>query len=221
MSRPILPFDPPIDRLRIVGWPDPVVDAVGHDLRSTYVERFWLPVLGPSTTWLARRIAADLDAEPEGYDLDLDLTASAMGLGNRRGANGPFVRSLARLGQFDLSRPAGPAVLAVRTRIGSLAGHHLRKLPPPLQAEHRRWTAEAAVDPDDVSRRRRARHLALSLLELGEPPEAAEVQLHRWRIHPAVAHDALRWALERHAQACGIEPDPREAVGAAATDDAA
>ena len=33
MSRPILPFDPPFDRLRIVGWPDPVLDAVGHDLR--------------------------------------------------------------------------------------------------------------------------------------------------------------------------------------------
>ena len=61
MSRPILPFDLPLERLRIVRWPDPVVDATGHDLRSTYVERFWLPVLGPSTTWLARRIAADLD----------------------------------------------------------------------------------------------------------------------------------------------------------------
>ena len=50
MSRPALPLDPPTDRLRIVRWADPVVDVVGHDLRSTYVERFWLPVLGPTTT---------------------------------------------------------------------------------------------------------------------------------------------------------------------------
>jgi hypothetical protein len=31
-------------------WPDPVIDALGHDPRSAYVERFWLGILGPSTT---------------------------------------------------------------------------------------------------------------------------------------------------------------------------
>ena len=36
--------------LRVEPWPDPVIDEVGHDPRSAYVETFWLPVLGPSTT---------------------------------------------------------------------------------------------------------------------------------------------------------------------------
>ena len=98
MSRPPLPFDLPLDRLRIVGWPDPVLDAVGHELHSAYVERFWLPVLGPSTTWLARLLARGLDADPEGFDLDLDATAAALGLGTKRGTNSPFLRSLARAG---------------------------------------------------------------------------------------------------------------------------
>lgn len=40
----------PLDRvLRIQPWPDPLLDDQGHDPRSAYVERFWLPVLGPST----------------------------------------------------------------------------------------------------------------------------------------------------------------------------
>ena len=30
-------------------WPDPVIDEVGHDPRSAYVETFWLAVLGPPT----------------------------------------------------------------------------------------------------------------------------------------------------------------------------
>ena len=47
--------------------------------------------------------------------------------------------------------------------------------------------------------RRRARALALSLLELGEDLEATEHQLHRWRFHPAVAFDATRWAAAIHA----------------------
>ena len=35
--------------VRITAWEDPVVDLLGHDPRSPYVERFWLAVLGPST----------------------------------------------------------------------------------------------------------------------------------------------------------------------------
>ena len=41
--------------------------------------------------------------------------------------------------------------------------------------------------------------LALSLLELGEDTEATERQLHTWRLHPAIAHEAVAWAVERRA----------------------
>src|SRR5215470_15811471 len=47
MSSPALPL--PLDSLIIYPWTDPVVDAVGHDPRSPYVEHFWLGILGPST----------------------------------------------------------------------------------------------------------------------------------------------------------------------------
>jgi hypothetical protein len=39
----------PTDELAIVAWPDPVIDELGHDPRSAYVERFWLSILGPSS----------------------------------------------------------------------------------------------------------------------------------------------------------------------------
>ena len=45
------------DCILIRPWPDPVIDRLGHDPRSPYVEQFWLGVLGPSTTWLMRRLA--------------------------------------------------------------------------------------------------------------------------------------------------------------------
>jgi len=50
VSRPKLSFPFPLDSLRITRWDDPVVEAVGHDLRSAYVERFWLALLGPSSS---------------------------------------------------------------------------------------------------------------------------------------------------------------------------
>ncbi len=37
----------PVSVLPIRPWPDGVIDALGHDPRSAYVEQFWLGVLGP------------------------------------------------------------------------------------------------------------------------------------------------------------------------------
>src|SRR5258705_2700369 len=45
-------------------WPDEVVDRVGYDPRTPYVERFWLGVLGPSTVWFLRRGGAPLGTPP-------------------------------------------------------------------------------------------------------------------------------------------------------------
>jgi hypothetical protein len=43
----------------VTPWHDPVVEAVGHDLRSPYVERFWLALLGPSTCDVALNFRLD------------------------------------------------------------------------------------------------------------------------------------------------------------------
>src|SRR5438874_7497315 len=105
---------PPLsgDTLHVRPWPDPVIDAVGHDPRSSYVERFWLGILGPSTTWLLRRLAAGLEAQPSGFSLCLSETAQSLGLGHKGGRHSPFVRALARCVQFDLAQPQGDDMLA-------------------------------------------------------------------------------------------------------------
>src|SRR3954447_18606141 len=59
------------DTITVVPWPDDVIDALGHDPRSNYVETYWLGTLGPSTTWLLRRLVAGLDTEPNGYEMSL------------------------------------------------------------------------------------------------------------------------------------------------------
>jgi hypothetical protein len=44
----VLPADnPSVTILPVRPWPDSVIDALGHDPRSAYVERFWLGILGP------------------------------------------------------------------------------------------------------------------------------------------------------------------------------
>ncbi len=55
----LLPADTsPVSVLSIRPWPDGVIDALGHDPRSLYVERFWL---------VMSRLASchDVDASPK------------------------------------------------------------------------------------------------------------------------------------------------------------
>lgn len=208
MPLPALDLTLPTDTIRIAPWPDPVIDELGHDPRSRYAETFWLPVIGPSTFLLLRRLVAGLDEHPDGYDLALLDGAQALGLGTKGGRNAPFVRAIARSIQFKICGHDERGTLTVRRRLAPLTRHQVARLGPALRDEHDAWQRAEAARPtvDDV--RRRARRLALSLVELGEPDEAIEHQLHRWKLHPAMAHEALRWARERQRGVAGDGDDP-------------
>jgi hypothetical protein len=77
----------------------------------------------------------------------------------------------------------------------------IERLPDSLRAEHQIWIERPGASEPPLAleqARQRARQLALSLLQLGEDGETTERQLHRWRVHPALAHEATAWAVERH-----------------------
>jgi hypothetical protein len=124
-------------RLRVEPWPDPVIDEVGHDPRSVYVETFWLPILGPSATWLLRHFMIRLDESPGGIELDIEDTARSLGLGERLSHNSPFARTIKRCVDFEMAKWRGPRVLATRVRLPPLPRRHARRLPAPLQARYR------------------------------------------------------------------------------------
>lgn len=181
--------------LHIQVWADPIIDQLGFDPRSTYVERFWLGALGPSTTWLLRRIASGLDERPDGFDLPLLETARALGLGGE-GKNSPFMRALTRCCQFEMARPLGNEVLSVRRKLPPLNRRQLSRLSPDAQAEHDRWVGNRP--PEGAIEERRVRHLAMSLVQLGENLEGTERQLLAWRFNPVLIRPAAAWACEQH-----------------------
>jgi hypothetical protein len=200
---------PPVrETLTVRPWPDPVIDALGHDPRSAYVEQFWLGILGPSTTWLLRRLAAGLDASPAGFELPLAETARALGLGDKGGRHSPFMRALGRVCQFDLGQLQGDDGLDVRRRLPPLNRRQVARLPLALQEDHQRWQDEQLHTPRAEQLRVRSRRLALSLVELGEDVEATERQLSRWRFPPVLSREAAAWAWDRHRQAeAALQPD--------------
>ena len=175
-------------------WRDHVIDRLGHEPRSRYVELFWLGHLGPSSVWLLRHLTAHFDRHPNGYALDLDAAAAAIGLTNPGGKHSAFMRCFARLSRFGMARAMGPDELAVRRRVPSLNLHQVERLPHSLQQEHRRWVADALER--DTGSYDKARELALTLVEQGEGVDQVEHMLARWAFDAKISSDAASWAWE-------------------------
>jgi hypothetical protein len=86
----------------------------------------------------------------------------------------------------------------------------LTRLSDPLREDHERWQEEQLRVPAVEALRRRCRRLALSLVELGEDFEGTERQLHRWKFHPAMAHESAAWAWRRHQEALSAAAEQGE-----------
>ncbi len=136
----------PEDLVKVTAWPDPVLDKLGHDPRSGYVERYWLPILGPSCLLLLRRLAAEIERHPEGFELNTAQWASEIGLGMKGGRNGPFWRSIERGCRFGAAQRNG-SLLAVRPRLPPLTARQLERLPESLRRSHDVWAEARLATP--------------------------------------------------------------------------
>jgi hypothetical protein len=143
---------------------------------------FWLGVLGPTATWLLRRLVAGLDQAPDGYDLDLHATARAMGLSYNAARSSPFSKALQRCVMFGLAHPVDHG-LAVRRRIPQVTLRHLQRMPEPLQIAHHEWQ-RTAIDIDELTR---AHRLATTMLDLGDDSTVIEHHLVALGVPDAVA----------------------------------
>jgi hypothetical protein len=193
--------------IRVKPWPDPVLDVLGHDPRSWYAETFWLPTLGPTALLLMRHLADRFELDPTGVDLPIADTAAALGLGPREGQNSPLMKSLGRLRQFELAcTDDNEQTISVRRSLPPVQRRHIRRLPVALQARHAEWVAGHTNSPIELARRR-ARRVALTLVAEGESIGTVERALHNGGFHPALAHEAVRWARERQ-QELDDDTDP-------------
>jgi hypothetical protein len=148
----------------------------GYDAQSSYVERFWLPVLGPSTTFLIRHLNMHLAGEGEGVILDAALTARALGLGEHPGRHAPFLRSIRRAIDYDLvsvserdeNSPESEVQLLVRRLVPVLSNRLAERLPEPLAREHHRALTRSTGEESPLVSR--ARQLARTHQELVSQP---------------------------------------------------
>ena len=184
------------DMLWVEPWDDPITDPLGHDPVSKYAELFWLPILGPSSLWLLRRVSLMLQDSPSGFSVKTRDLAQEIGLGNWRGPRSPFQRAMDRCCDFQLAVRREESFVYVRRRMPTLGRRLAHRLPHRLREMHENWSLATAKSPD-ANPLPRARNLALALLTSGDTPESAEQTLLAWGLHPAIAPDAVDWASSR------------------------
>jgi hypothetical protein len=174
--------------IRITPWVDPLVERRGHDPRSSYVERFWLGTLGPTATWLVRRLVAGFDAAPEGYELELATTAQTLGLSYSRGHSSAFAKAFNRCIMFGLAHQRSDGY-AVRRLLPDVNRRHLARMPEALQREHEGWLAAARFHRLDELQR--ARSLAAAMHDLGDDAAVIEPRLVAIGVAPTTAAEAV------------------------------
>ena len=130
------------DPLTVIPLTDSVIDQLGHDVRSSYVETYWLPILGPSAIWAARRLADWLDTSPESVEAPLEPLARSLGLGGGVARHAPIVRTLVRLVDFGIASIGG-SVYGIRTTFPPLPARHVTRLPSYLVRSHELELEEA------------------------------------------------------------------------------
>ena len=155
---------------------------------SSYVEQFWLGTLGPTATWLVRRLVAGFDGHPDGYDLDSPSTAQALGLSYSKGASSAFAKAFGRCIMFGLAHQRSDGY-AVRRLLPDVARRHLARLPEAVQRDHERWLEAARCHRLEVLQR--ARSLALAMLDAGDDASVIEPQLVAVGIPPTTAAEAV------------------------------
>jgi hypothetical protein len=124
------------DPLRVVPLDD-VLPRNCFDVRGTYVERYWLPILGPSCVLALRQLANALEQSPSGFELPLAPFARSVGLGSGIGRCSPIVRTLGRLDGFGFAHATSDHY-AVRLLAPALSRRQVRLLPDFLAELHRR-----------------------------------------------------------------------------------
>lgn len=106
-------------------------------VRSHYVERLWLPLLGPTALLLVRLLAELIDESHNGQGVDFGLVAVALGVGLKTpGEQSALARALGRLERFELVRFDGRGEIMVRVELPLVSPRDLSGLPLWLQERH-------------------------------------------------------------------------------------
>lgn len=122
---------------------DPMAKRVGFQPNTEYVDRFWLPILGPTSVCLLR-LSKELLQDADLIEISSSKLATRLGLPNNLNK---LIRTMKRLCYFDLIKPLKIKELVVeefeiRQYLYPLNAALLSLLDPFLVSEHQQFLSK-------------------------------------------------------------------------------
>lgn len=132
---------PDVLAIHAVPHPELPVRQAGFPLDHAYVEHCWSAVIGPTCTLLLRRLPI-LWCESEPVVVRASELSRSLGLGADTNRDRKFWRTITRLTQYGLARPAQDNVLDVYATVRPLTPRQVARLPEWSQQAHHRLLGE-------------------------------------------------------------------------------
>jgi hypothetical protein len=144
---------PPSGLVAVTPWRQVNISGACPLAECRYLEDFWLGILGPTATLLARHLSrlvttqADTSSSPTGITVDVAELGARLGVSTQPLHDSVLSRAINRLVMFKLVIPSrnDDAVLAVRTSTPRLSDRLVTRLHPALQHAHMNWMAQQAT----------------------------------------------------------------------------
>ena len=107
-----------------------------HHPTSVYVERYWLPIIGPSCLMILRATQDLVDRYPNPLGPYIEMEAQELGhhFGTRSARR--FLGKLTRLQDFGLANEVAPDMWFIASRIPNLTTKQAQTLPPAMANDH-------------------------------------------------------------------------------------
>lgn len=159
-----------------------------------YIDKFWLPILGPTATLLLHELMGKALVSPDAFTSSIRELSCIIGVGNREGSASPIAKNLKRLCDFGLISKYNDYYY-VPTNIEMMGEDKLRKLSYTLQSEHKKWIY--CLNQDTLAtQRQKARFLFASLTLKSIGTNEIIRALSRSGLHPSIIGETTQNLLE-------------------------
>ena len=155
-----------------------------------YIDKFWLPILGPTATLLLHELMSKALIKNDPFHSSIGELSTCIGVGNREGSASPIAKNLKRLCDFGLISKYNE-LFYVPTNIEQMPEDKLRKLSYTLQSEHKRWIYCLSEDALATQRQKASFLFASLTLKLTETHEILKA-LSRSGLHPSIIGETTK-----------------------------
>ncbi len=155
-----------------------------------YIETFWLPLLGPTATWLMNDLCLRALIQQDSFSLQLNEISLRIGIGSREGSSSPVMKQLSRLCQAHVLYRHGENEYLVPRTIEPPRTEMFYKLKEHKRLHHKLWMTRLLDSPAETQRRR-IRALVTRLEMMGFNAPIISTTLLATGLHPSIIGEAI------------------------------